>query len=182
MQKATIAGGAMAAAVITIVATLALFFIQGSEQVAPALGIDEDNNNNKDAGYNNNSASVNPVYKAAATATSLECHRDDSPPPAETTTTTKTVVISAKLADRSDGRGIPDKQVIFTILPGNPVATLPTDASGQASISLNSSEFNAGRHTLFIFFDGDRGYEFSSCRIDIMAPQAPAGETALANG
>ncbi|AIF84448.1 hypothetical protein NTE_02396 [Candidatus Nitrososphaera evergladensis SR1] len=172
LQKAVIAGGTAALAV-AIVAFALVFFAQGAKPSVPASEEVDDNNDN----YNNGSASDNTstttttVVGKTASATSLECHNDSQ-------AGTTTIVISAKLADKSSGHGVPGKQVIFTILPGNPVAVLSTDSLGQASVSLNASEFSEERSAVFIFFDGDEEYEFSSCRLDIVTPHASPGEPA----
>lgn len=165
------AGGIAAVSIAALVVLSQAFFTQDAGQVAPML--EKDNDENKDVSRGNSSAGTGPAGKitAAAATTSLQCHDDTAAAGADE------MIISATLADRSSGRGIPGKQVVFTILPGNPVAVLPTDGSGKASLSLNATEFSNREPAVFAFFDGDKEYEFSSCRIDIVKPpQAAAGD------
>ncbi|AIC15265.1 hypothetical protein NVIE_1060 [Nitrososphaera viennensis EN76] len=167
-KKAVIAGGV--ASVVALAALASVLFAQeGAKPVVPSSENEDDDNNNGSSNSNNSTVTTSAVTKTAA-ATSLECHNDPSAGTA--------MVVSAKLADQSSGRGIPGKQMIFTILPGNPVAILPTDDSGQASVSLDASEFSKERSSVFIFFDGDEEYEFSSCRIDVVTSQVPTDEPA----
>lgn len=163
LQKAVIAGGA---ASVVVLVSLTLVLMQGAKPVPASV------NENGASDNNTGTTAAAAIVSKIAAPTSLECHNDS---PAGTTTV---VVVSAKLAEQSSGKGIQGKQVIFTILPGNPVAISPTDGSGQVSVSLNASEFSKERSALFIFFDGDRDYEFSSCRIDIVSPQVSTGEVA----
>jgi hypothetical protein len=166
LQKAVIAGGVASAVVLV---ALALALMQGTKPVPASV---EENGANDNNNTGTTAATTAVVSKTAAAPTSLECHNDSS------AGTTAVVVVSAKLADQASGRGIPGKQMIFTILPGNPVAISPTDGAGQVSVSMNASEFSKERSSVFIFFDGDRDYEFSSCRIDIVTPQVSTGEVA----
>jgi hypothetical protein len=48
-------------------------------------------------------------------------------------------------------------------------------------MSLDLSKFSKEKSSVFVFFDGDGQYEFSSCRIDVVAPQVSAAELAAAN-
>jgi hypothetical protein len=99
----------------------------------------------------------------------LECRLDYTSSPGA-------VVASARLVDQSSGHGIAGKQMIFTILPGNPADISLTNDIGVASTSLGMSRFSNDKSTLFVFFDGDKEYEFSSCKVDIETAKFVAGE------
>lgn len=162
-------------AAVAIAAFVLVFFMQGAKLAVSPVA-EQDGSSSAAGNVTNTSTNTSSTFtgfKTAAVATSLECHDDSS--------SGTTVVVSAKLADQSSGRGIPGKQMIFTILPGNPVGILPTDESGQASMSLDLSKFSKEKPAVFVFFDGDEEYEFSSCRIDVVAPQVSAGELAATN-
>lgn len=73
--------------------------------------------------------------------------------------------VSAKLVEKDTGEGISGRHLLLVALPGNPVAESLTDQTGEAKVSVDLSAFDTRPSSMFMFFDGDDKYSFSSCEI-----------------
>lgn len=100
---------------------------------------------------------VTPSYEKVLSSSALECQLEKS-------ADNSSADVTARLVDESTGKGIADRQLLIVVMPGNPIAESMTDNSGEVKVSIDLSGFD-GSESMFIFFDGDDKYDFSSCEI-----------------